>query len=678
MDPNLTHLCDPDLNTEKNEKDDSTFDGKNGVRCIRVSPDGRHLACGDRLGNIRVYDFASLQEITKIEAHDAEVLCIEYSPQLPNGKYLMASASRDRLILVFDVSQQYSFIQILPDHSSSVTSIKFVLDHDRRALQLISCGADKSVIFRKYRLPSVEDEGDENVVHFQREHHVAGKTTLYDMDIDQDKRCVLTACQDRALRVYSAENGKSVQTFDGSLGNEGTLIKISVDPANLFVATSCTDKSMHIFKMASGECMTATNGHSELITGLKFSFNGRHLISVSGDGCIFIWKLPFEMANSISARLGLPPVPPEKPANILNKSIDRTAMDDPEKPIDGITSPSSMYRFNVKNLPPWAKKQIAERPVRSQDGASRDDLSPANGVSHPQPKGKWAQRMESSQNLVVKSYLNSDAVISYPQLRSKQESPNMSEDGSHSKEHSPLSRARHLTDSSSASGSWQREDEEEVMTTDSGDLVYYPQNDSFRGSSFEIRENNESEMKDRLRRFRRTRSNLGRYGNSGLVPSVSVPNFNELHSDDDESEHHGSERGQIGPVVRNPLYISTENLERLNKREKFLKSNLEMYDKDTEAGNEMTNLNSENRSSISGRYLSKSNNSTSTSSNDKTNTIVIRSSSTLRPPVSKKREELTKAISEARKKLETVSSKVFHKTSANLLILISLVGKSPV
>lgn len=36
-----------------NDKVDTTYDGKNGVRCLRISPDGRHLASGDRSGNIR-------------------------------------------------------------------------------------------------------------------------------------------------------------------------------------------------------------------------------------------------------------------------------------------------------------------------------------------------------------------------------------------------------------------------------------------------------------------------------------------------------------------------------------------------------------------------------------------------------------------------------------------------
>lgn len=53
---------------------------------------------------IRVHDTRSLEELCLIEAHDAEVLCLEYSrPEC--GVRLLASASRDRLVHVFDVSQ---------------------------------------------------------------------------------------------------------------------------------------------------------------------------------------------------------------------------------------------------------------------------------------------------------------------------------------------------------------------------------------------------------------------------------------------------------------------------------------------------------------------------------------------------------------------------------------------
>lgn len=52
VDKELNFLKDMDIT--KGEKGDSaSYDGRNGVRSIRISPDGKHLASGDREGNIR-------------------------------------------------------------------------------------------------------------------------------------------------------------------------------------------------------------------------------------------------------------------------------------------------------------------------------------------------------------------------------------------------------------------------------------------------------------------------------------------------------------------------------------------------------------------------------------------------------------------------------------------------
>lgn len=53
----------------------------------------------------RIHEIQTLNEICLVEAHDAEVLCLEYS-RFENGeRKLLASASRDRLIHIFDVEQ---------------------------------------------------------------------------------------------------------------------------------------------------------------------------------------------------------------------------------------------------------------------------------------------------------------------------------------------------------------------------------------------------------------------------------------------------------------------------------------------------------------------------------------------------------------------------------------------
>lgn len=64
---------------------------------------------------------------------------------------------------------------------------------------------------------------------FNRDQVVAGKTTLYDMEIDCTQKHVITACQDRNIRVYNINSGKHSKTFEGSIGDEGSLIKVRIN-----------------------------------------------------------------------------------------------------------------------------------------------------------------------------------------------------------------------------------------------------------------------------------------------------------------------------------------------------------------------------------------------------------------------------------------------------------------
>ena len=88
---------------------------------------------------------------------------------------------------------------------------------------MVSCGADKSIIFQHVAPDSSEG------ISLSRANHIVGKTTLYDMELDQTGHHILTACQDRNIRVYSVAGGKHTKTFKGSPSEDGTLIKVALD-----------------------------------------------------------------------------------------------------------------------------------------------------------------------------------------------------------------------------------------------------------------------------------------------------------------------------------------------------------------------------------------------------------------------------------------------------------------
>ncbi|XP_043495006.1 mitogen-activated protein kinase-binding protein 1 isoform X7 [Polistes fuscatus] len=423
VDPELTYLKDLDLAAAgSTEKSDASYDGRNGVRSIRVSPDGKHLASGDRSGNIRIHDVSTLEELCLIEAHDAEVLCLEYSRfsrysiETPR---LLASASRDRLIHVFSVDQDYNFSQTLDDHSSSITAVRFFNQTNQsNQLQMVSCGADKSIIFRQ--LQSTPG----GMPQFARGHNAQGKTTLYDMEVDSGQKHVLTACQDRNIRVYNVTTGKHSKTFKGSVGEDGSLIKVVLDSSGIYVATSCTDKTLCVYDYYSGECMATMLGHSELVTGLRFSSDCRHLVSASGDGCIFVWRVPHDMVVTMQARLAQQAMragkrPPQVNGSGIEIQLDNETFGSPPPEfLDPNANPAPQnagvdYRFSVGQLPLWAKKQINTTTAEENTTVG----STVRPLSVDLPKGRWAQRVQQGDGITVKSVYDSDEVIPFPPPR---------------------------------------------------------------------------------------------------------------------------------------------------------------------------------------------------------------------------------------------------------------------
>uniref|UniRef100_A0A8C2H8X1 WD repeat domain 62 n=1 Tax=Cyprinus carpio TaxID=7962 RepID=A0A8C2H8X1_CYPCA len=394
------------LKAEAEKAEGASQDGKSGIRVLGISPDGQHLAAGDRSGNLRIFGLQFMDELQKIEAHDSEVLCLAFSPT-ETGMHLLASASRDRLIHIFDMENKCNLVQTVYDHSASITAIKFTgLSSE---LCMVSCGADKSIYFRSAEKTS---EG----LNFSRSHHIVEKTTLYDMDLDATRTHTAIACQDRNVRVYNVQSGKMKKCFKGSLNDDGTLLKVQLDPSGMFLATSCSDKNICIFDYESGECVATLFGHSEIVTGMKFSQDCRHLITVSGDSCVFVWRLGSQMTNSMRKRLAerkqqagvtvqqapskqqairretyitvpcnmLPHMEEEEEGSLMPEETPEDGVEDcrtPDRLDSTDASVDSLVLQTNGKMPMW---------VRRLGGRGENDGGGVANRSQYQPQGRWA------------------------------------------------------------------------------------------------------------------------------------------------------------------------------------------------------------------------------------------------------------------------------------------------
>jgi WD40 repeat protein len=140
------------------------------------------------------------------------------------------------------------------------------------------------------------------------------------MAVDATNKFAVTTGQDKRINIWNLMSGKHVRAYKPtvrqSISNTrliasklstqnitGELYKADTDPSSTFVATCSFDKRVRVFDFFSGEAIDEVGGHSELVTAVRFSPDGEWLISVGGDGCIFIWKLDASLVQaSVSGR----------------------------------------------------------------------------------------------------------------------------------------------------------------------------------------------------------------------------------------------------------------------------------------------------------------------------------------------------------------------------------------
>jgi len=615
IDPGLGFIKEQDTSAAAGEKD-TLYDQRNGVRCIRISPNGKHLASGDRSGNIRVHELQFMDELCKIEAHDAEVLCLEYSlagesgRKGPSAASYLASASRDRLIHVFNAAKHYGFLTTLDDHSSSITAVRFLPGQNADGIQMVSCGADKSIIFRDV---NAEPEG----ISLSRANHIVGKTTLYDMELDRSGKHILTACQDRSIRVYSVSGAKQTKTFKGSPSEDGTLIKVVLDRSGIYCATSCTDKTLAIYDYHTGECMATMAGHSELVTGLAFSNDCRHLISVSGDSCVFVWRLPGEMVATMQARLAASP----------NKNASRTYITSPDgvdneefgSPPPEFLDPNAnqgndndAYRFSVGKLPGWAKTKLAaeDNAGQNKERAGKSRWAERGEFLPFQPPDEEGEGMGSS--------------LDYPRtplLVGENDDTSLSE---LEQSMSPHPQAR-LTKRPDTLDSFNDADVDDYSTQDDGGESTEPEN---QGNTLYFGQQEEKDGEfmvnamdvEELRRSqRRYRAGRGRD-----------------HGSEDEEEEEECSTPSAENSDRNMasmLCVSMESVEQVGRRERFLQSTFESL-----SGGEELSPNSANSNSISAQQRNAG--------------TIAAARQTRDADQNRRREELQRRIEETRQKLQ--------------------------
>jgi WD40 repeat protein len=267
-------------------RDVKSFDFGHPLETVALSPDGQRLAAGGWGGEVRIIQVESGEQVALIPTGGTYVFALAFSP---DGTHIAAGTNaKPHFISIWDATSG-KLIQNLAGHQDAVLSVAYSKDGSK----LLTGSYDSTA--RLWDLAGGKP----------REFR-AHDWWVWSAAFSPDEQRIVTASQDGSAIVWSADKGEPGPPF---LGHAGPVYSAAFSPDGQFVATGSYDKRVLLWRPddlktqdlekvlatdaaeAAPTPFVALDGHSAGVRSVRFSSDGRLLLSGGNDNAICVWDV---------------------------------------------------------------------------------------------------------------------------------------------------------------------------------------------------------------------------------------------------------------------------------------------------------------------------------------------------------------------------------------------------